>query len=65
MGDLNNTFACNILGIKKNNSEYTYIDDEKCYDYIIPVSNENYVSNVSVLKIDNNPSDHYPVLGFV
>ena len=65
MGDLNNTFACQVLNIKKNNSEYTFIDDKKCYDYIVSLSNENYVSNVSVLKIQNNPSDHYPVVGFV
>ena len=65
MGDLNNTFACQVLNIKNNNSEYTFIDDKKCYDYIVSLSKENYVSNVSVLKIQNNPSDHYPLVGFV
>ena len=65
MGDLNNSFACNIMDIKKNNSEYTFIDDKKCFDYIVSLSNENYVGNVSVLKVHNNPSDHYPVVGFV
>lgn len=65
MGDLNNTFACKILDIEKNNDCYTYIDDKKCYDYIVSLSSKNCVSNVSVLKIQDNPSDHYPVVGFV
>lgn len=65
MGDLNNTFACNVLGIKKNNCDYTFIDDKKCFDYIVPLSDENCVGNVSVLKINNNPSDHYPIVGFI
>ena len=63
MGDLNNTFVCSILDVKKIILT-TFIDDKKCFDYIISLSEKKCCGNVSVLKIQDNPSDHYPVVGF-
>ena len=65
MGDLNNTYVCELVNAKQNNDGFTYIDNEKCFDYILPLSNDKDVTDVSVLKIKDNPSDHLPVIGYV
>ena len=65
MGDLNNTYVCDLVNAKKNNDGFTYIDKQKCFDYILPLSNDKDVTDVSVLKIKDNPSDHFPVIGYV
>lgn len=65
MGDLNNTYACNILQVPENNNDYTFIDDKMCYDYIVNLRNPDAVSDVSVIRLKDNPSDHYPVVGYI
>ena len=54
-----------IAQINVPSHSFTYIDKEKCFDYILPLSNDKVVSDVSVLKLKDNPSDHLPVIGYV
>ena len=65
MGDLNNTCANSFLNTPENNTEYTFVDDKTCYDYIVHLDKPCVVSDVSVIKLTKNPSDHYPVVGFI
>jgi exonuclease III len=65
MGDLNNSYACNVMRIPENNTEYTFMDDKMCYDYIVNLYRPELISDVSVIKLKDNPSDHYPVVGYI
>ena len=64
LGDLNNTFACDLLNISQNNFQYTFMDDKNIIDYILSLTDSHQI-NTYVVQLPCNPSDHYPMLGFI
>jgi len=64
LGDLNLDNAETILGVERNNSEYTH-SSERIIDYILPIYGAISIETIVPHFDLDNVSDHYPIIGTI